>query len=401
MATTTTPIITTMTMSDLRGKSQSRIETGVEFNEFQPRNSIPMSSTVHRGSEDQEPTGSHDTGNEHSIQDISFSVYGFVSSEFMLRLGQEDIRYLEDQMCLRVPRHNLMDEMIMQYFRHVQPLLPIFHESTFWKTYHCTKTSPTRGYTRHISLFVLQAMLFASCSFLPNIKLRHLGFHSVRHARRCLYRRSRLLYLLETDINQISLAQGCLLLSLWCPQDNSQEINTWWLMAGVQHARVAQSHHYRSQKSQKSLDRAELKRLWWCCILRDRVLALCLRRPVQLTHENFNFAIDKLTVAEILGEEKDDGVYERGLRRTLSNFTISMCDLCDILSDVLSFIFPFSTPTFTLPEQLPRLLTRSEQLRQTVNTWYRGMEHYLALIGEQERSNLSLILFSQILEIYF
>ncbi|BCS25278.1 Zn(II)2Cys6 transcription factor [Aspergillus puulaauensis] len=71
--------------------------------------------------------------------DINFAVYGFICTDFLLTIQQADIKYLEDQACLRVPRRELMDEMLNQYFRHIHPLLPVLNEAEFWAIYHPVK----------------------------------------------------------------------------------------------------------------------------------------------------------------------------------------------------------------------------------------------------------------------
>lgn len=333
--------------------------------------------------------------------DINFAVYRFIRTDFMLTLLQADIKYLEDQGCLRVPRREFMDEILNQYFRHIHPLLPVLNEAEFWAMYHPVKYRSHNSLKPSVSLFVVQAMLFACCSFVPAKKLRRLGFNNVQHARRHLYRRAKLLYSLDTVEDSISLSQGALMLSLWCPQENKQQVNTWWLTSAIQHARAAQAHRHQNQEKISCSERLELKRIWWSCILRDRVMALCLRQPIHITREMYDFEAGKLTVNDIIDEGDSPGVYDETMKRVILIITASMCDLCIVLTDALALVYPQASPTVRLPEHCSLLALEVKRVRDLLDTWNSGMQYHMSVFPVQERSGGSAILFTNLLQIYF
>lgn len=94
---------------------------------------------------------------------IIYSFYPFIKLDFQSNLPPQDVNFLEQQVCFRVPARLALDEMIREYFLHVHPSLPILDEGKFWEmyTYQRNVNSKERP---GISLFVFQAMLFASCS---------------------------------------------------------------------------------------------------------------------------------------------------------------------------------------------------------------------------------------------
>jgi hypothetical protein len=335
-----------------------------------------------------------------SVSDISFSVYQFIRSSFLLSLAEDDIKYLEDQSCLRVPRRDVMNEMMNQYFRHLHPILPIFNEAHFWAMYHPVRYSALGYQERTIPLFVAQAMLFAACSFVSPSKLRRIGFSSVRHARRCLYRRAKLLYSLDTESDQTALAQGALLLSLWCPRDNDRQVNSWWLATAIQHARAAQAHQYYLQEHLPETQQLELKRLWWACIVRDRVMALGLRQPILITREGFDFTREKLTINDIKDEGEGPAVYDKELKRVLLIITVCLCDLCGVLTGILSLVPPLSKAS-RLPEHHPQIAVRLEQLRGSLHAWQMDLTYHLSLFQAHYRSDSSVALFTNLLQMYF
>lgn len=333
--------------------------------------------------------------------DINFAVYRFIRTDFLLTVQQADIKYLEDQACLRVPRRELMDEMLNQYFRHIHPLLPVLNEAEFWAMYHPVKYRANHSWTRSISLFVLQSMLFACCSFVPAKKLRRLGFNNCQHARKHLYRRAKLLYSLDTDRDPVALSQGALMLSLWCPQENEQQVNTWWLTSAIQHARAAQAHRHKYQDKMSYSGQLVLKRLWWSCILRDRIMALCLRQPIHITREMYNFEADKLTVNDIEDDGASPGVYDEEMKRIMLIVTVSMCDLCIVLTDALALVYPQVLPTVRVPDQCSLLALEVQRVRGSLDAWYSGMQYHMSVFPVYQRSGGPAILFQNLLQIYF
>ncbi|KAL4939227.1 hypothetical protein BDV06DRAFT_225198 [Aspergillus oleicola] len=335
------------------------------------------------------------------VGDISFSVYRFLCSGFLLTMPQDDIKYLDDQACLRVPRRDLMDGLLELYFRHIHPILPLFNEGEFWAMYRPVKYASLRPFKTSISLFVLHAMLFACCSFVPVKKLQCLGFESARHARKTLYRRAKLLYWFGTDDDQVSMAQGALLLSLWCPQDNDQHINTWWLSSAIQHARTAQAHCYRTRHHLPYGRQLELKRLWWTCIIRDRVMGLALRQPILITPESFDFEPDKLSVEDLKVEEDGPSVYETDLKRVLLLVTVSLSDLCIALTNVLMLVSRQDRSASIGPEQRRDSFGEVKKLRDSLWLWHKYMGYHSTVVARDHPSNNSVIVFSNLLQIYF
>ncbi|PGH08306.1 hypothetical protein AJ80_07902 [Polytolypa hystricis UAMH7299] len=330
------------------------------------------------------------------IGDVHFAVYGFLRAEFILDLSQDDVRYLEDQRCLQVPKQALLHSLLDQYFRRIHPLLPIFDEPRFWSSYHRTK-SPA------LSLFVLQAMLFASCSFVSPSELRALGFQGPRDARRCLYRRAKLLYALDTESDPLSLAQGALLLSIWCPQDNDQQTNLRWLSSAFQHARAAGAHHHRQPHLNRSpAERRAGKRLWWACIVRDRVMSLGLHRPQLVSREAFDVDADRLNLDDLEGDGNGEAVYDRSLRHALLLITVLLCDLCAVLTDLLSLVYPSAPPSsHYLPEHHSHAFARAQRLRETLKAWYVDMTQRLSVIRMRHRSEPPVILLLSLLQMYY
>jgi hypothetical protein len=74
------------------------------------------------------------------------------------------------------------------------------------------------------------------------------------------------------------LTQVCLLLSLWSPGWIGFQNNSYWVDMAFKHATSARLSELTSNDSANRRGRV----LWWCCVVRDRVLALGMRRPHRL-----------------------------------------------------------------------------------------------------------------------
>ncbi|KAF4495622.1 Cutinase transcription factor 1 beta [Fusarium agapanthi] len=198
---------------------------------------------------------------------------GFISNPDLSKLPPEDVSFLRRQGCLNVPPRPILDEFIREYFLHVHPMLPLMNESVFWEEYGQE--------TNKLSLFLIQAMLFASCSFVPESITKELGFESPRLAAARFYQRAKLLYVFDIEPSAVDLARGALLLTFLPVSLGSDHPtpNSVWLARAIKHAEsvgASQVEHVNGP------DTGSLKRLWWCCILRDRSISLGQRRCLQI-----------------------------------------------------------------------------------------------------------------------
>lgn len=74
------------------------------------------------------------------------------------------------------------------------------------------------------------------------------------------------------------LTQVSLILSLWSPGWVGFQNNSYWIDMAFKHATLAKLSD--SDACNSSVPRGKV--LWWCCVVRDRVLALGMRRPHRL-----------------------------------------------------------------------------------------------------------------------
>ncbi|KAF9882905.1 hypothetical protein FE257_004886 [Aspergillus nanangensis] len=305
------------------GSSTATIQNGVcSPASVDDRNTPVKRQTLQNQNEDSDPSASPSKSEE-----IGFAAYGFLTTGFLRALCQDDVRFLEEQFCLHVPQRDLLDEFITQYFLHLHPAFPLLDQTQFLAIYHPTTTASsqedTSGHST-MSLFLLQAILFGSCRFVSAGVLHRLGYSDVSHARRCLYRKAKLLYLLGSETRELPLSQGALLLSLATAQETGAPAHSIWLAIATQHAQAVQASPQQR------------RRLWWTCLFIDRVTSLELRRPLQITAECLDLADGALTMEEFQ-DEMAQGSEGRSIDTAMLLLKTSMAQLCGVLTEVLGF----------------------------------------------------------------
>lgn len=124
--------------------------------------------------------------------------------------------------------------------------------------------------------------------------------------------------------NSIALAQACLLLSLQSTMMN-QKLNSVWLSKAIAHAETVEANHYFRVKDLSH--RLQLKRLWWSCILRDRMIALGVRRMIQVGPEKFDFDHAGLEEEDLAEECHESDVYDSASKTSLSKIVVAQCEL--------------------------------------------------------------------------
>ncbi|KAH7145476.1 fungal-specific transcription factor domain-containing protein [Dactylonectria estremocensis] len=276
-------------------------------------------------------------GNAPGSSELSFFCYPFLRVTNIHQLRQQDVGFLECQGCLKVPMRPFLDEIVRHYFLHIHPFLPLIHEGDFWELYY---RDPHYPLEETMPLLLLQAMLFAACTFISDSTVQALGYRDIRSMRATFLRRAKLLYDLECESSPLVIAQACVLLS-FTSLSSSRKPNTIWLGLGIDNAKLAEAHLYATMSSSsRSKERNVLKRLWWCCIIRDRSIGLLMRLPIRITKDQFDFDADPLTYNDINDELHRSKVYNPATKQSLAEILAQSIKLYTALTDILSLILP-------------------------------------------------------------
>lgn len=131
----------------------------------------------------------------------------------------------------------------------------------------------------------------------------------------------------ETD--DITTIQALLLLSHYYPSMVEQRHTWFWVHQAIGLAQGAGLHRDAGHASQSKL----WARIWWACLVRDRLIALGTGRPMHINSLDCNVPL--LTLADL--EEEGDSAEDLTVKAIFAEFL----KLCQYMEGVLSL--PFST----------------------------------------------------------
>ncbi|KAH8654763.1 fungal-specific transcription factor domain-containing protein [Ilyonectria robusta] len=301
---------------------------------------------------------------------VVYCSYPFMAVSNMFYVPARDVRFLDAEECFRLPTRSILNQAVRQYFLHVHPMLPMLSEGDFWEAYY----SPTPDESNKTCLLLMQAMLFASCNFLSLDSLKELGYSNVRSARASFYRKAKLFYDFGIEPCHLKTAQAALLLTFWTPPMKADsKPNTSWLMIAIENARAVKADYHSDVSNfppQKTDDRDVLRRLWWCCIMRDRILPLGLRRSITITPAHFDFDKNlELGAAEIQAELLRSSVYDAETRTALARVTKRLLRFSVLLTDILLLLYPVK-PVADTAREMQASVTSVRKHKEDLLHWH-------------------------------
>ncbi|KAI0517129.1 hypothetical protein F5B22DRAFT_604986 [Xylaria bambusicola] len=348
--------------------------------------------------------------------DITYSYYPFISISNLHNVMPQDVNYLDSQGCLRIPTRAILDEFMQQYFLHVHPLMPFLNEGDFWNLY-CHQGSG--GSSEKMSLLVFQAMMFSCCNFVSKTSIKALGFPDIRTARATLYRRTKLLFDFDTESSLVCVAQAALLLTYWAPNWSlaPKKPNTAWLGVAIQNAKSAEAHIYSAMPTFSPVTEPKeykkqnsLKRLWWCCLIRDRLLALGMRRSIQVSPAHFDVtANSRFSCSDLADEVGASKVYNPETKQHLIEIFVKLGELSSVLTDLLTLVFPLDDVPGWGRHNGAEGAERVKESKAALRRWYKaaslrfpmpgGSQSKMA--GNQNLQHDSVILYTNLMYMFY
>lgn len=221
------------------------------------------------------------------------------------RITPQDLNYLAAKDALHIPDDEFRNELLRTYVDVFHPFMPVLDLESFLTPILCgTSHNP-------ISLLLFQAVMFVSVAFVDSQFLRSRGYPNRKAARKVFFNRVRVLYGLDCEADRLALLQSLVLMTVWYDSPDDEK-DTWhWMGTALSLAQVLGFHRNPSLLRLKSQERKLRSRIWWSCFMRDRQLALGLRRPPRirdddydvplLTLEDFNLEAPSPEIINLLG----------------------------------------------------------------------------------------------------
>ncbi|KAF4974207.1 hypothetical protein FZEAL_8867 [Fusarium zealandicum] len=341
--------------------------------------------------------------------------YSFLQAPDTRNLLPQDLAFLVGQGCFVVPHRAALDEFMRQYFLHVHPMLPVLNESDHWQSYNSEDTeSPYK-----MSFLVLQGVLFISAGFVSLETIKTLGFRTLQQAKFAFYRRAKLLHDFNCEKSSIAIAQAALLLAhshlIPLSLAGNKPLGSIWLGVAIHYARDAKAHCYFSRRpacgeiptTRKAHN--TLKRLWWCCIICDRLLPLTSRQNIKITKANFSFSgCSVLGSADLSEESYHSDVYDSTTKLLHAEILAKLVELCVVLTDVLTVTSVLhNNPSWALSRKLTDI-NKASLCKMELQRWYSNWLEIRTTIEERIEENMftqspadSIILFTNLVEMYY
>ncbi|RYP73253.1 hypothetical protein DL771_003682 [Monosporascus sp. 5C6A] len=254
------------------------------------------------------------------------------------KIATEDVAYLNTKGALTLPTIPLQNALLRCFVEYVHPYMPLIDLNEF-----LTAVNARDGLCGQVSLFLYQAIMFSATAFVDSKFLKDAGYSSRKAARKASFYKARLLYDFDYESDRLVLVQGLLLMTYWYETPDDQK-DTWhWMGVAISLAHTIGLHRNPAGTNMSPRKKSLWKRIWWCCFMRDRLVALGMRRPTRIKHEDFDvpileegdFEIESLAEGiQIIG---DDCALMRdiSMQQELALLCIEKAKLCLCISHML------------------------------------------------------------------
>ncbi|KAF2657530.1 hypothetical protein K491DRAFT_690990 [Lophiostoma macrostomum CBS 122681] len=255
------------------------------------------------------------------------------------KIGPDEIAYLEKKGALTLPKSTLRSEMLRAYVDFVHPYMPLLDLHDFLAV-----IDRPDGSLGKVSLILFQAVMFAGSAFVDMQQLRTAGYITRKEARKDFFTKTRLLYDFDYENDRVSLVQALLLLTYYYETPDDQK-DTWHWMGVATSVAHTIGLHRNPDKANMDSKRTKLwKRIWWSTYMRDRLIALGMRRPTRIKTEDFD--VPMLTLDDFELAPLPDHISclppdchlarDVDMQRQLAIMCIEKAKLCLCISHVLS-----------------------------------------------------------------
>jgi hypothetical protein len=194
-------------------------------------------------------------------------------------------------------------------------------------------------------------------------------------------------------------AQIALLLSFYNSNTDLMS-NSNWLTTAIDHAQANYAHQHRDMLLLEDKRRKMLKRLWWSCVLRDRMISMGMRRPLQIPPSRFRTSDEPLCLADLQDEVHDSAVYTAEVKLSLAWLLIRLCHFTDAVTELLSILYP---PPADNGERRANTAEADRVKLQCARANLAIWDMDFSRVGEEDvlRNHSSVILFSHLNSLYY
>jgi hypothetical protein len=203
------------------------------------------------------------------------------------------------------------------------------------------------------------------------------------------------LFHINEDKDDVTSAQVALMLTFHAPAIYDK-VDGCWLKTAIYFAKKASADRYKYTGADLRYE-ITLKRLWWCCILRDRIMALCLQRPLRIKPEDFDFSQPGLLAEDLDDEVSCSEVYDPSIKKVLVQLVASLCELVVTINDLLIFC----QSSRSKPDGNGLGSQKHLEILSGLDQWHEKAKVNFQRPALQPGLHESFILFASVLDIYY
>ncbi|KAJ5657116.1 Cutinase transcription factor 1 beta variant 3 [Penicillium longicatenatum] len=256
-------------------------------------------------------------------------------------MDPDAVKHLHEVGALALPGIALQNALLQAYVENVHVALPFMDLPSFLNSIHGGHEDKGQ-----ISLLLFHSVMFAATAFVDMKYLCEDGYQTRRCARKQFFQRTKLLYDFDYEQSPLIVLQALLHMTYWDEAPGEQK-HTWhWMGIAVSLSYNLGIHRQEASNTSTSLEKRLRKRLWWSCFMRDRIIALDMRRlPIiedaslnvpMLAQDDFEseWLVDRITTP-LSGSSTRDA----RMAYDLVSMCIARAELCVLLGRVLKARF--------------------------------------------------------------
>ncbi|OQU99915.1 Fungal specific transcription factor domain-containing protein [Cladophialophora immunda] len=248
-------------------------------------------------------------------------------------LSTEDLHHLQIKGAFDIPDLATRDLLLTNYAKWIHPFAPMLDLEEI------LSAVSSSGNTGTTSLLLFQAVMFAATAYV------NIDGHDGRHkkTRGMFYERARLLHDFDVEADRLIICQAAILLSFWDGDSEGVRDSYYWVGIATLHATtIGLSFDPASSSLSDQKHRRSFKMTWWTLVMRDRLLAVALRRPVQ--NKAFRFDVPMLHLDDFRLESLLEAlqnsleIHDVGLAEleTLASSCMALAQLSEYIDKVLT-----------------------------------------------------------------
>lgn len=185
---------------------------------------------------------------------------------------------------------------------------------------------------------------------------------------------------------------------------DQKRTNSIWLSTAIHLAQAAGADQFHTCSDQSLATKNQLKRLWWCCIVRDRILPLGVRRQLHIDSIDSDLKDHALTAKDFTREIEESRVYGSQTKRTLVQLFITLCDLAVLLTDVIRTVYATGRPISATSPVIQRLQETSASIQSceaSLDAWFESATVQFPTPAGITNTEESLVLYTNLMYIYY